>query len=110
MRGRGLGRFVLLGAILGWGLLLAAHAPLHDYDLAAEHGDGHGHQPTGHQHPVRTLAIAVLAAVMIVVGFVVARSARGPAASRRALSVAFRRPARCDDDVGIHDLLSVYRI
>lgn len=101
---------MLLAAILAVGLLLAAHVPLHDYDLTGAHHDDDGHQPVGHEHPVRTLAIAICSAILLVVVFVVPAVANTRVNAGSALSHTFSAPSRCDDDVGLHDLLSVYRI
>ena len=108
MRGRRLNRLMLLAAILAAGMLLAAHVPLHDLELAGAHHDDYDHQPVDHEHPVRTLAIAIFSAILIVVAFVL------PMASPSPQTVADRRqpagPLWCDDDIGLHGLLSVYQI
>ena len=99
---------MLLAAILAGGMLLAAHVPLHDYELAGSHHDDSDHQPVGHDHPIRTLVVAVLLVVLVVVAHL-APIAANPL---QAWSPRFQSTGsvRCDDDIGLHDLLSVYQI
>lgn len=109
MRGRRIDQVLFVAAILAGGLLLAAHLPLHDYDLPGTQHAEQGHEPMEHQHPVRTLAIAVFSVMLIVVAVAVTANAD------LARSATDRSPARvgslrCDDDIGLHALLSVYRI
>ncbi len=108
MRGKCLNQVMLLAVILAAGMLLAAHAPLHDYDLIDAQNDDHGHQPVDHQHPVRALAIAVFSAVLIVVAVAAATAAKPV----RIGTDRFQSggPVRCDEDIGLHDVLSVYQI
>lgn len=108
MRGRRLNQVMFLAAILAGGMLLAAHVPLHDYELTGAHHDDYDHQPVDHEHPVRTLVVAVLLVVLVVVAHL------APIAANllKAWSPGFQATGavRCDDDIGLHDLLSVYQI
>ncbi len=110
MRGKSLNQVMLLAAILAVGMLLAAHVPLHDYDLSGAHHDDYDHQTTGHDHPVITSTSAVFATILLVVAFFVPAMANTRVNAGSSLSHAFSGPSRCDDDVGLHDVLSVYRI
>ncbi len=99
-------QLAFLAAILAAGMLLAAHVPLHDYEAFG--ADDH-HESSEHQHPMRTLAIALFSAAVIAVAFLVPVTPRltrmGAHWTRASASTL-----RCDDDIGLHDLLSVYRI
>lgn len=110
MRGNNVQKVMLLAAILAAGMLLAAHVPLHDYSVSGAHHDDGDHQTAGHDHPVRTSEIAVFAAILLVVAFVVPILSNSRRLAGSSLSHAFSAPSRCDDDIGLHDVLSVYRI
>ncbi len=109
MRVRGSRQVVLFAALLACGMLLAAHVPLHDFEAMGERHDDHGQELDDHQHPVRASAVSVFSIDRSVAAFVAPIVI--PALPRSASCAhASSSPIRCDDDIGLHDLLSVYQI
>ena len=100
---------MILAAFLACGMLLAAHVPLHDFEAMGEQHDDHGQELEEHQHPVRASAVSVFSISLSVVAFVAPIVT--PALPRSAWRAhASSSPIRCDDDIGLHDILSVYQI
>jgi len=109
MRVRGFRQVVLLAAFLACGMLLAAHVPLHDFEAMGEQHDDHGQELDDHEHPVLASAVSVFSIDRSVVAFVA--PIVPPPLERSALRAhASSSPVRCDDDIGLHDILSVYQI
>jgi len=101
-----LNHVVLLLAILAGGMLLAAQVPLHDFAAPVEHHDDFGHETSHHEHPARTMAFIAFFVFLFMIAFVTPSILPQPRIEARS----FAGPLRCDDDVGLHALLSVYRI
>lgn len=107
MRGARLKHTFLLLAILAGGMLLAAQVPLHDFAApVAHHADLGGHDSSHHEHPARAMALIAFFVLLFVIAFVTPSIL--PRVSLEARS--FAGLLRCDDDVGLHAVLSVYRI
>jgi len=87
----------------------AAHERLHELEHH-QAGDASQSELTGHDHPVRAVASPEVAVELVVLGTVEpdAEPTLLPAHAARALRL---RPGPvCDDDVGLHDALSIYLI
>ena len=89
---------------------IAAHERLHDLELAAEgHPSGH-HDSVEHDHPALARTANTAPDALVVVGTVTAVESPAVAQELTALPLLRPGPPLVDDDVGLHDLLSVYRI
>ncbi|MGK2856074.1 MAG: hypothetical protein ACSLFQ_02585 [Thermoanaerobaculia bacterium] len=89
----------------------AAHERLHDLELAeAGHSSGH-HDVVAHDHPGIAPAGPAMSSLLEAVGVLAAESAAALLPGRPLIAQRLRPgPPLCDDDVGLHDVLSVYRI
>lgn len=88
----------------------AAHERLHDLELAAHgHPSGH-HETVVHDHPALASAAPLTTMLLVAVGGAFATPGIALAKGHPALASAFRAGPVIDDDVGLHDVLSVYRI
>ncbi|MCM2317536.1 MAG: hypothetical protein NDJ92_20490 [Thermoanaerobaculia bacterium] len=89
----------------------AAHARLHDLELAeAGHPSGH-HEVVPHDHPGIAPAGPTMSTLLEAVGVLVTEPAAALLPGRPLIAQRLRPgPPLCDGDVGLYDVLSVYRI
>lgn len=88
----------------------AAHERLHDLELAeAGHASNH-HDGVVHSHPGVAAANAAVESRLVQVGVVAVRSSELSLTTDTASPILLRPGPHIVDDVGLHDLLSVYRI
>lgn len=87
----------------------AAHERLHDLELAEEGHSSNHHDVVVHDHP--GIAPSGPSVPSLVVVALAASPASSPRTETGLASPGLLRPGPyLDDDVGLHDLLSVYRI
>jgi hypothetical protein len=86
-------------------LLVGAQSPLHDVDLFDTHHGSHDPTTPFHEHPM----LLLVSGVLIALGAFLGQSCRGAVLSARS-GVRASAVARCDNDVGLHLLLSTFRI
>lgn len=87
-------------------LVVVAQSPLHDVDLFDTHHGSHDPTTPFHEHPM----LLLVSGVLIALGAFLGQSCRGAAGLSLRSGVRASAVARCDNDVGLHLLLSTFRI
>jgi len=92
--------------VLGVCLLIGAYAPLHDLDLSDVGHGSHDPATSFHEHPM----LLVVSSILIGLNALLGQLGRGAAVLAVRGGLRASPVARCDNDVGLHLLLSTFRI